>query len=77
MAAAGTRQIPLYPEFRACTAPSAARILELFSDLSRHQLRHDRQIVQTFHPELSPLQEQVLELLKIPATNYTPQALRS
>lgn len=74
MANAGTSQIPLYPELRACTAPSTARILELFSDLTRHQLRRDNQIVQTFHPELSPLQEQVLELLKIPATSYTPQA---
>ncbi len=74
MATAGTSHIPLYPELRACTAPSAARILELFSDLTRHELRHDDQIVQTFHPELSPLQDQVLELLQIPATNYTPQA---
>jgi len=41
MANAGTSHIPLYPELRACTAPSAARILELFSDLTRHQTRHD------------------------------------
>jgi hypothetical protein len=34
MANAGTSHIPLYPELRACTAPSAARILELFSDLT-------------------------------------------
>ncbi len=50
MATSGTSHIPLYPELRACTAPSAARILELFSDLTRHELRHDDQIVQTFHP---------------------------
>ena len=77
MANAGTSHIPLYPELRACTAPSAARILELFSDLTRHQLRHDGQIVQTFHPELSPLQDQVLQLLQIPTTNYTPRAPKS
>jgi len=69
MANAGTSHIPLYPELRACTAPAAARILELFGDLTRHELRHDGQIVQTFHPQLSPLQEQVLELLQIPATS--------
>lgn len=74
MANAGTSHIPLYPELRACTAPAAARILELFGDLTRHELRHDGQIVQTFHPQLSPLQEQVLELLQIPATSYTPRA---
>ena len=77
MATAGTSDIPLYPELRACTAPSAARILELFSDLTRHQLRHDGHIVQTFHPEPSPLQDQVLELLKIPATSYTTQPRHS
>ena len=74
MANAGTSHIPLYPELRACTAPAAARILELFGDLTRHELRHHGQIVQTFHPQLSPLQEQVLELLQIPATSYTPRA---
>lgn len=74
MANAGTSHIRLYPELRACTAPAAARILELFGDLTRHELRHDGQIVQTFHPQLSPLQEQVLELLQIPATSYTPRA---
>ncbi len=74
MANAGTSHIRLYPELRACTAPAAARILELFGDLTRHELRHHGQIVQTFHPQLSPLQEQVLELLQIPATSYTPRA---
>lgn len=74
MAAAGTSAIPLYPELRACTAPSAERILALFNDVTRHELHHDGQVVQTFHPELTALQEQVLELLQIPTTNYTPDA---
>jgi hypothetical protein len=30
--------IPLYPEFRNCPAPSATRILEIFSDVQRHRL---------------------------------------
>lgn len=73
MATAGTSDIPLYPELRACTAPSAARILELFSDLTRHELHHGGQIVQIFQPELNPLHAQVLELLQIPTTSYTPE----
>ena len=77
MATAGTSDIPLYPELRACTAPSAARILDLFSDVTRHQLHHDGQIVQTFHPELTALQAQVLDLLQIPATSYSPQTPNS
>lgn len=72
MAAANTQHIPLYPELRACAAPSLERILEIFSDLTRHELHHDDQHIQTFEPELDPLQHQVLTLLGIPAASYTP-----
>jgi hypothetical protein len=34
MAAAGLNHIPLYPEFRDCTAPSTERILEIFTNLA-------------------------------------------
>ena len=73
MANAATRDIPLYPELRACPAPSAERILEIFTHLTRHELQHNEQHVQTFESELSPIQIQVLELLKIPATSYTAE----
>jgi len=71
MRQANTAHIPIYPELRACPAPSAERILEIFSDISRHELHHNGQLVQTFEPDLSPLQQQVLELLGVPATTYT------
>jgi len=71
MAAAATRDIPLYPELRACTAPSAERVLEIFSDLTRHELHRDDHHVQTFRPDLDPLQHQVLDLLGVPTTSYT------
>jgi transposase len=67
----GLTGIPLYPEPRNCTAPSAPRILEIFNDIQRHHLIAADQIVQTFQPELSPLQQQVLDLLHIPASVYT------
>jgi len=63
--------IPLYPEFRTCTAPSAERILEIFSHVDRHHLVHGDKVVQTFEPELTPLQHKVLDLLHVPATVYT------
>ncbi|MCA1670886.1 MAG: hypothetical protein LC799_01325 [Actinobacteria bacterium] len=71
MAAAATRDIPLHPELRACTAPSAERVLEIFSDLTRHELHRDDHHVQTFRPDLDPLQHQVLDLLGVPTTSYT------
>jgi transposase len=71
MKAQGLTGIPLYPELRNCPAPSAPRILEIFDDLARHQLINtDDEVVQTFQPELTPLQQQVLDLLQIPASVY-------
>ena len=63
--------IPLYPEFRNCPAPSAERILEIFSHVDRHHLVHHDEVVQTFEPELTPLQHKVLDLLHVPTAVYT------
>jgi hypothetical protein len=71
MAKAEERHIPLYPELRACTAPSAARVLEIFANVSRHHLMSGKRLVQTFQPELTKLQLQVLELLGVPTSAYT------
>ena len=66
-------ELSLYPEDRGCTAPTTARILEIFTGLARHHLRDaDGQHIQTFHPELTDLQRQVLDLLDIPASVYDP-----
>jgi transposase len=72
MRGAATADIPLYPELRACEAPSAERIFTVFADLTRHELHHDGELVQTFEAELTPLQHQILDLLGVPATAYTP-----
>lgn len=63
-------ELPLFPEQRACKQPTAERTLELFAALTRHHLTHDRQLDQTFDPELTPLQAQTLDLLDIPPTTY-------
>ncbi|HEX5882320.1 MAG TPA: IS1634 family transposase [Actinomycetota bacterium] len=70
MTAAATDHVPLYPELRACTAPSTERITEIFADLTRHELHRHGQLIQTFEPEINPLQRQVLDLLDMPATAY-------
>jgi len=72
MKAAATADIPLYPELRACQSPSAERILAVFNDLTRHELHRDGQLVQTFEAELTPLHQQILDLLGVPATAYGP-----
>jgi len=65
-------ELPLYPEQRACSQPTAARTLELFAGLARHHLtRRDGRHVQTFPPQLTALQQQLLALLHIPTSAYT------
>jgi transposase len=75
MKAANTRSIPLYPELRDRPSPSASRVLEIFTGVSRHILRdRDGRVIQVFEPELDKLQLQVLELLAIPVTDFTQAA---
>jgi transposase len=64
-------ELPLYPEQRACSQPTAARALELFASLARHHLTRDGQHVQTFPPQLTALHQQLLHLLGLPASTYT------
>lgn len=63
--------LPLYPEDRSCTAPTATRVFDHLADLQRHHLIRDNTPIQTFQPQLTPLQAQLLDLLAIPATAYT------
>ncbi len=74
MTRAALDTIELYPELRSCSAPSTERILEIFATTARHDLHHDSALVKTFHPELTTQQQQVLDLLGLPATAYTPHS---
>jgi len=65
------RELPLYHEQRACTAPTAARVFDHFTAVQRHHLIRDGQHVQTFHPELTELQLQLLNLLGVPPNTNT------
>lgn len=71
MAEHNITQLSVYPEDRGSTAPTAARVLDVFTGLARHHLidQHGRP-VQTFQPELSPLQRQILDLLGVPQAAY-------
>jgi transposase len=71
MATAELDAIALYSELRSCPAPSATRILEIFTGTARHHLVRDGHVIQTFEPTLTPPQHQVLDLLGIPAHTYT------
>jgi len=66
--------LPLYPEDRSCTAPTAARVFDHLHQLQRHDLTRDGHTIQTFEPELTPLQAQLLQLLGVPRSAYTSNA---
>jgi transposase len=70
MKARGIRSIPLYPEERACRAPTADKVLALFEPLRRHRLFEDGKPIKTFWDDLTEVQRTVLELLEIPASAY-------
>lgn len=70
MAAADIDQLPLYHEHRACTAPTAARVLEILEPLARTHVIHEGQTLATVDPDLTPLQRQLLDLLAIPLSAY-------
>src|SRR5664280_1031762 len=71
MASAKLKELPLYPEGRGCSAPSAPRIFEIFAGLARqHLIGADGAVIQTFSPELTKLQQIVLDLLGIPELSY-------
>jgi transposase len=71
MAANRITHLSLYPEQRACPAPTAARIIDTFADLTRHHLHQNDQLIQTFQPQLTPLQHHITQLLALPTTAYT------
>ena len=74
MRRAALDNIALYPEFRDCKAPATERILEIFATVARHQLHRGGTPIQTFQPELTAQQQQVLELLGLSPSAYTQPA---
>jgi transposase len=75
MTARGLTSLPLYPEDRDCLAPSAHSIFQVFAGLQHHRLRRQDTLIQTFSPELTPLQRQILDLLGISPREFTDAAL--
>ncbi len=70
MARAKIDHLALYPEERNCRAPTTERILDVFAPLQRHRLFRKGLLVQVFEPELTDLQNQILQLLDIPASVF-------
>jgi transposase len=70
----GVETLALYPEERKTHRPTAEQVLRLFSLTQRHVLEQDGQHVRSFEPELTALQQQILDLLGVTQNAYrTPR----
>lgn len=65
----GVESLPLYPEGRACTAPTTRRMIDVFEPVQRHVLSAGGQ-TQTLITELTQLQQMLLALLGLPGEDY-------
>ena len=61
----------LYPEDRGCPAPTTC-ILETFAGVARHELSAPGTALRTCPPEFTDLPRQVLDLLDISTSVYSP-----
>jgi transposase len=77
MAQAGIEELPLYPEQRACRRPTYEQVLRLFGQAERHTLYRRGRLLEVFHPQLTPLQRQVLQLLGVTPRAYGIQRRQS
>jgi hypothetical protein len=72
------RDIPnlaVYPEDRTCTAPTTARIIDLFEHLARHHLTTpDGTVLRTFAPELTDSNTRSSTCSTSPPPSTPPQA---
>ena len=70
VAAAEQESLPLYPEGRACRAPTARRVLDVFESIQRHEVQQAGETLETYVTELRPLHRQLLKLLGVTIRSY-------
>ncbi len=70
MSSKGIEAIPLYPEHRLSYHPTTAKIFDQFQDVTVSYLTVKGHLTREYRDELSPIQLQILELLKISQAEY-------
>ena len=61
--------LPIYPEKRACKAPTIFDIVRLFRNVERYEVETSHETI-IFPAELTPEQKEVLTLLEVPTAMY-------
>jgi transposase len=71
MAEKGVQSLPLYPEGRPCKRPTTRRVLDVFEPMARHTISTpESDDFELFTTELAPIHRTILQLLRIPTTDY-------
>ena len=65
----GIDSLPIYPEKRACKAPTIFDIVRLFRNVERYEVETSDETT-VFPAELTPEQREVLTLLEVPIAMY-------
>jgi len=66
------RSLPLYAEERDCRAPTTRKVIDAFDNVHSHKLtRSETDDPTYFVTELSPLQTDILRLLRVPPSDYS------
>lgn len=65
----GIESLPIYPEKRACKAPTIFDIVRLFRNVERYEVTTNEDTM-IFPAQLTPEQKQVLKLLEVPIAHY-------
>jgi transposase len=70
MARKGIESLPFNPEARPCSRPTTARVIEVFEPIQRHLLVVGDNEPECLVTELTPLQRQIIKLLKLSPAEY-------
>ena len=70
MAESELESLPLYPEGRACSHPTARRVIDVMQSLSRHRLQTDAGTYQDLYTDPTPIQGQLIKLFGMNPANY-------
>ncbi|MCL5990466.1 MAG: hypothetical protein M1166_09080 [Candidatus Thermoplasmatota archaeon] len=62
--------IPIYPEGRECSSPTAYRILSKFDNTMLNHILIDGMEIKKIHTELTEMQKRILRLLDITEESF-------
>lgn len=68
--AAEIESLPLYPEGRPCSRPTARRVIDALEPISRHRLTTDDGASQDLYTDPTPLQRQLIQLFGLQPKTY-------